>query len=113
MLERTLKLKVRRERRTLDVFVLKTAGAKPREYPGALPMNAVVSVLEDRLKGMVLDETGLNGRYKFESPENADDLEKSLEEQLGLKLSRDKRPIEFLIVDSLELPAYRVNVPER
>jgi thiol-disulfide isomerase/thioredoxin len=113
MLERTLKLRLRREARQMEVFVLKLGGAKPQESPGALPMNVLVSILEGRLKGMVVDESGLNGRYKFHSPEHPDDLAKSLREQLGLELSPEQRPVEMLIVDSLELPTYRVNLPGR
>ena len=113
MLERTLRLKIRRAARQMDVFVLKLGGAKPRESPGAWPMNVLVSILEGRLKGMVVDETGLDGRYKFESPENPNDLAKSLREQLGLEFSPEKRPVEILFVDSLELPAYRVSLPRR
>jgi thiol-disulfide isomerase/thioredoxin len=113
MLERTLRLKIRRESRQTDVFVLKMGGAKPPEFPGGWPMNILLSILEARLKRMVVDETGLNWRIKFESPENPNDLAKSLQEQLGMELSPEKRPIEMLIVDSLDLPAYRVSLPGR
>ncbi len=112
MLERTLKLKIRREAREMDVFVLKLAGAKPRESTG-LPLNVVAGITEGRLNGMVVDETGLSGRYRFESPENPEDFPMALREQLGLEYSPAKRSVEMLIVESLELPAYRVGLPGR
>jgi thiol-disulfide isomerase/thioredoxin len=106
MLECTLRLKLRREARQMEVFGLKLGGAKPQESAGALPMSALISIVEGCLKGTVIDDTGLKGRYRFQSPQDPTDLSKALKEQLGLKMSQEKRPVEVLVVDSLELPTY-------
>jgi uncharacterized protein (TIGR03435 family) len=67
---------------------------------------------------VVVDETGLRGRYDFElifererAPAGADVREtgpsifSALEEQLGLKLESKKAPVEFLIVEHVERPS--------
>lgn len=114
MLERSFKLKIRREPREMDAMVLRLRGAKPPESPGQRPMSLLVGSLESRLNRMVVDETGLQGRYKvFEISEKEEDLRQSLLSQLGIEMSREKRPIDMLIVDSLELPVFRVNLPGR
>jgi uncharacterized protein (TIGR03435 family) len=57
---------------------------------------------------VVVDQTGLQGRYDFEltfarEPESPS-LFAAIPEQLGLKLEPKKAPVRFLIVDRLERP---------
>ena len=114
MLERSFKLKIRREPREMDAMVLKLRGAKPPESPGQRPMSLLVGSLELRLNRMVVDETGLQGRYKaFGIPEKEEELRQSLLSQLGIEMIPEKRPVDMLVVDSLELPVFRVNLPGR
>ncbi|SPE35402.1 exported hypothetical protein [Candidatus Sulfopaludibacter sp. SbA6] len=113
MLQRALKLKIRREPREENALVLKLAGAKPQEFSAGLPMPVLVGILEGRMKHPVVDETSLGGRYRFDFPDNHEDLLNSLRQQLHLELSPEKRPIDTLIVESLELPSYRVGIPGR
>lgn len=59
---------------------------------------------------MVLNKTGLNGYYDFtlqwEAGENAaPSLITALHEQLGLKLSSEKTPVDVLVIDRAEKPA--------
>jgi uncharacterized protein (TIGR03435 family) len=70
---------------------------------------------------MVIDRTGLAGRYDFEirwTPDNvqaqstapgtptrdAPSLFAALPEQLGLKLEAQRGPVEFLVIDSIDKP---------
>ena len=56
----------------------------------------------------------MNIRYKvFEIPEKEEDLRQSLLSQLGIEMIPEKRPVDMLIVDSLELPVFRVSLPGR
>lgn len=66
---------------------------------------------------LVVDETGLSGKYDFEltwSPQNlastADDaggpsLFAALQEQLGLKVESKKAPVDCIVIDRIELPS--------
>jgi uncharacterized protein (TIGR03435 family) len=69
----------------------------------------------------VVDKTGLTGGYDFTLRWTSDDpgsvaapadsntqwpsLFTALEEQLGLKLTQEKQPIDIIVVDSLEMPS--------
>jgi uncharacterized protein (TIGR03435 family) len=63
------------------------------------------------LKRFIVDETGLTGEYEFEYPRDNDALEKFVREQLGLEWAPARRRIEILVVESLELPSFRLNLP--
>jgi hypothetical protein len=114
MLERSFKLKIRREPRQVDAAVLKISGPKPAEFAGSLPISTLVGILESRLNRFVLNETGLDGRYKFfELPEKEEDLRNSLRSELGIEMSFERRSVDILVIDSMELPTYRVSLPGR
>ena len=61
------------------------------------------------------DRTGLTGRYYFgfkfrslmQPREDADaaDLFAAVQEELGLRLEKEKLPVEFVVVDRLEKPS--------
>lgn len=81
-------------------------------------MPGLATVLIRPLKRPVIDETGLHGVYNFElrySPDqvgadgpaagDSPSIFTALEEQLGLSLKTEKRPVEVIVVDSVEKPA--------
>lgn len=79
-------------------------------------VETLVSMLSGDMDRMVVDRTGLTGRYDFElqfaaeaktgdAAENAGPSAfTALEEQLGLKLEPAKAPVEFVVVDHIERP---------
>jgi len=113
MLERSFKLKLRREPRDMDAVVLKLPAGKPPESAGVGQMAVLASMLESRLNRIAVNETGLESYRLFELPKNNEDLPATLRSHLGIELSIEHRPVEMLIVDSLELPAFRVTLPGR
>ena len=77
-------------------------------FPGTLPSG------EARLDRPVVDQTGLSGRFDFSmqwTPEsNTPDPQgptflEALRDQLGLKLTSTRGPIQTLIVDHVEIPS--------
>jgi uncharacterized protein (TIGR03435 family) len=79
------------------------------------PMARLASYLTRMLQIPVKDETGLAGDFDFEltwesdapplgSPDPAL-VAAALQEQLGLKLEKRKRPAEILVVDHVEKPS--------
>jgi uncharacterized protein (TIGR03435 family) len=92
------------------------------------PISQVTWFLSVRLRSDVTDKTGLTGKYDFEitpvptGPENADQDPHSaifmapgsdgpsvfatlVKEQLGLKLTATKGPVELLVIDHAEKPS--------
>ncbi len=78
-------------------------------------METLVSMLGGDLDRMVIDKTGLMGRYDFElqfadanTGAAADTARASafteVEEKLGLRLEPAKGPVEFVVVDRIERP---------
>src|SRR6185312_7334884 len=58
----------------------------------------------------VIDKTGLTGNYDFTltfSPELRDrpSIFNALREQLGLKLTAERGPVEYYVIDSVERPS--------
>lgn len=89
-------------------------------------MGDLKRVLQDMLNQPVVDHTGLKGQYDFDltcmpdetffgghmhlpprdsSGEAAPEIYQALQQQLGLKLSRYKGPIEVLVIDHIEPPS--------
>ncbi len=81
------------------------------------PIEWLIQMLSGQLGATVTDETGLTGKYDYamswvpESPgaipaENQDlggpSLMNAVQEQLGLKLTAKKGPIEFIVIDRAE-----------
>ena len=139
-------LKVHQEQRTLTTYTLEIAKGGPKlshgvldpHLPSDIPQNRVnmmgVGWLEAHntdmtlfaktlssqaeLTGrMVMDRTGLKGRYNFtlrwtpatltgdEDADASPSLLNALQEQLGLKLTTRKNPVNVLLVDSVERPS--------
>lgn len=82
-----------------------------------IPMSFLADTLSNRVDKIVLDKTGLIGRYDLQmswSPEEltskgnapvGPSLFTALQEQLGLKLVSQKGPVEILVVDHVEKPS--------
>lgn len=76
------------------------------------PVSVIVSCLADILDQVVIDDTGLTGFWDLKlrwAPEGDQQsreasLYTALQEQLGLRLSSGKGPVEFLVVDHLDDP---------
>lgn len=137
-------LKVHRETRVLPVYdlVIAKGGTKLKDVskddpnrkvsgmgPGMMRMGpsslngvgvemaSLVNALSRRLERMVIDKTGLTGKYDFSltwqgeaGPEasteaTAASIFTAVEEQLGLKLEGAKAPVDVLVVDHLEMPS--------
>jgi bla regulator protein blaR1 len=96
------------------------------EVGQAVPIETLVAVLSQRLGGrIVVDKTGLTGKYDFtlkwtpdasqpatvgkqgtQSPESSESpIFTALQEQLGLKLELQQAPVEVLVIDHAEQPS--------
>lgn len=58
----------------------------------------------------VIDQTGLTGEYRFDfdwtsKPDPDESFYTALDEQLGLKLTPAKRPVDYLVIDHIDRPA--------
>jgi uncharacterized protein (TIGR03435 family) len=93
---------------------------------GDVPMQQLAQLLSQRVQRIVVDKTGLTGRYSFNleftpdqmpppgalppgvqaPPINPDgpSIFTALQEQLGLKLESARAPVETLVIDSIEQP---------
>jgi uncharacterized protein (TIGR03435 family) len=64
----------------------------------------------------VVDETGLTAEYDWDLPYNKASnrvLFEALRDQLGLEAVKEKRRIEFLVIDSFEQPGKISSAGER
>ena len=114
-------LKVRRETREMEVFVLTapegaakglqrpaSSGSSMRSSRGKMSaVNSSLGILTRNLEGHlerpVIDETKLDGRFDFALSWDADRREsiiRAVTEELGLELQPAKRPVEVLVVES-------------
>src|SRR6266498_3375302 len=138
--EATFGLSARRETKEMDVYVLtplnteptkltltvSTGGASSSSGPGRMQAinSSILSLawnLESRLKRPVIDETKLTERYdfdlKWESKDKEDPdfdtLAKAVREQLGLKLTPARRPVEVVVVEEAKKESDRKSAPAR
>jgi uncharacterized protein (TIGR03435 family) len=98
-------------------------GGPARTIAGGATMQQLVGNLSNRVERLVVDKTGLAGRFAFTlawTPDrmptadpppgippidpNGPSLFTALQEQLGLKLEATKGPVEVLVIDSVEHP---------
>jgi uncharacterized protein (TIGR03435 family) len=83
----------------------------------AIPIASLTAMLSTQLQRIVVDKTGLTGKYDLELVWTRDDSSNTtsdatgvsvftaLQEQLGLKLQPSKSPVETIVIDHLELPS--------
>ena len=117
------RIQVRRETQEKDVLLLtapqgrqaglrdsaSTGGNMSRNEVGKftainIKMSGLANMLEDRLNGIVVDETNLAGQFDLELRWDAthpESIKLALQEQLGLELTPAKRPVEMLVVEKL------------
>jgi uncharacterized protein (TIGR03435 family) len=98
-------------------------GGPARTLAGGATMTQLATNLSVRLERLVIDKTGLAGRFKFElawTPDrmpteapppgippidpNGPSIFTALQEQLGLKLEPAKGPVDVLVIDRVEHP---------
>lgn len=123
LLEDRFKLKVRSVTRESRIYTLTLATTGPKIPPstGPLPgsqtnyrwvlphidIDTFAHRLSRELDRPVIDKTGLAGFYSvtLEWGPDGPSIFTAIEEQLGLKLTASKEPIQVLIVESAERPA--------
>jgi uncharacterized protein (TIGR03435 family) len=69
-------------------------------------MHEFVEVLSRSVQAEVVDKTGLTGFYNFKlSWEPDESVSSVLQQQLGLRLERQKVPVDYMTIDSAEKPS--------
>jgi uncharacterized protein (TIGR03435 family) len=122
-IEASFKLKVRKETREMDVFVLSVPNGTIAALPAStskfghssddaavvaasgVPLRVLVDGLEGVLKQPVVDETDLKGRYDWTlvyDEKNPTSVIDEVRKELGLELKRAKRLTEVLVVSTIE-----------
>ena len=88
---------------------MRVAGGRFTANGIALPL--LTTNLRSRVGRVVIDKTGLSGRYDFSlvfaaRPDDPDQpsVFTALEEQLGLKLESGRAPLQVLVIDRIERP---------
>jgi uncharacterized protein (TIGR03435 family) len=138
LLEERFKLKAHRETRELPVYVVRVANEGGRLGPqlhpssldcekertkcffragpghqtgGSADIATIVLSVTNSLGRVVIDRTGLSGKYDFDvewSPDQTSTDKPSLfaavREQLGLRIDSERAPVEVLVVDHIERP---------
>jgi uncharacterized protein (TIGR03435 family) len=118
-IEASLKLKVRRETREMEVFVLSAPDSNAVTLTpnaaavghasdddgvlaaSAVPLSALAKALEVLLKRPVVDETSLKGQYNWTllfDEKNPESIIDEIRKELGLELKRASRQVEVLVV---------------
>lgn len=132
-------LKVHEETRQLPIYALVVAKGGPRFQPSKINGTTInnshgqitvtgsdhtVALLAEQLSRtlgrVVVDKTGLDGRYELslkwapnDAPAGADtapadmgpSIFTAIQEQLGLKLESEKGPVPILVIDHIDLPS--------
>jgi uncharacterized protein (TIGR03435 family) len=135
LLEERFHLKIHHELKQLPVYALVVAkgGAKLKESPAEIPGGYGMSMGAGHISGhgmeipslvislsgvagrLIVDKTGLTGKYEVELNWSLDDSTGSsdsgpsiftaMQEQLGLKLESTKAPVDTIVIEHLEKPS--------
>jgi uncharacterized protein (TIGR03435 family) len=108
---------------TLDCNAVRAAnGAPPCNYSwfggaiasGGIPLQTFAGLLDYVAGRVVVDQTGLAGRYEFTlrftppgtqpGPDGAPDFFTAIQEQLGLRLEAKRAPVNTFVIDHIERP---------
>ena len=85
-------------------------------------MSALISFVAPQVQRLVVDRTGLDGRYEMTleftpdraplplgtdapPPSDKPSIFTALQDQLGLKLESDRGPVDVVVIDHIERPA--------
>ena len=86
---------------------------------GTQPISRLARALESMVDRLVIDETGLAGNYNIDlefaptieaggnaapNPDGAPSIFTALQEQLGLRLEADRRPVDVVVIDGIDRP---------
>jgi uncharacterized protein (TIGR03435 family) len=132
LLEDRFSMKLHRETRVLPAYDLVTAkggskltvsqvngksygGGRAYLYAEGITAELIAEQLSQIVGRIVVDKTGLDGRYDFKlkwtpddalmSEDSSPELFTAIEEQLGLQLKPTKEPVTVLVVDHIEPPS--------
>ncbi len=94
----------------------KSVGIGRNHFNGqGLTLTLIAEQLSEIAGRIVVDKTGLTGRYDLKlqwTPDNAPETDNSapslftaIQEQLGLKLESSKEPVPVLVIDHIERPS--------
>ncbi len=131
LLRRTLEgafhLKLHRESRETDVYVLqRRAGIQPNLHVAtsrasshwgkdgdvtavSVPLSFVIKTAERTVRKTIVDETDLTDRFDFNlkwDPSEPQSIVQAIRTQLGLELSPSRRRLDYLVVDSAIQPQW-------
>jgi uncharacterized protein (TIGR03435 family) len=74
----------------------------------AAPLARIIALASRTTGKIVMDETGIGGRYDFElkwDVREPDSFAQAVQSQLGLRLSSKRRFINHLLIDSMIVPS--------
>lgn len=104
-------------KRGIDAWLNKTLDGVGVAMNGTDVMPGLVMMLSDNLRQVVIDKTGLTGKYDFHlewdpsattaSESDGPTLVRAAEEQLGLKLQAGKNLVDIIVIDHIEKPETR------
>jgi uncharacterized protein (TIGR03435 family) len=78
------------------------SGLPGRITARSMPMSALASLLSRFDGQLVVDRTGLTGRYEFTLVWEGASLPSAIEEQLGLRLESRREPLDVIVVEHAE-----------
>jgi uncharacterized protein (TIGR03435 family) len=119
LLAERLKVVVRKEPKTVSFMALVPAKGGPKLPPAdpnpqgnggyrgkidgpQMPLSLLASLLSRFENQLIVDRTGLTGRFRVKLEWMPDELPTALEEQLGLRLESRREPLDAIVVDRAE-----------
>jgi uncharacterized protein (TIGR03435 family) len=119
LLAERLKVVVRKEPKTVSFMALVPAKGGPKLPPAdpnpqgnggyqgkidgpQMPLSLLASLLSRFENQLIVDRTGLTGRFRVKLEWMPDELPTALEEQLGLRLESRREPLDAIVVERAE-----------